>query len=323
MSVSDSCVPAIALLAGNESKRNRLADVLTGFGYRLVFASDPAELDAGRLAQIETDAWLLELAEESPLADWLLEHSPVPVLLGVGDIPDVSDEEYPRWQRRLLGKLQPLLGAPPAADCLAPAIVPQLPHDVPSCVWVLGASLGGPAAVKRFLDILPAALPVAFIYAQHIDAGFEQQLPQILGRQNDWRIINCQPGAHLRRGDVLVAPVSRSLRFGSGGTVQLSDEAWPGLYRPSIEAVLDETVRAFGSASGVIVFSGMGEDGVGACGRLRQQGIEVWTQDEQSSACATMPKAVKDAGFSSREGSPEELAAALQHWLLQEWPLAL
>ena len=73
-------MPAIALLAGNESKRNRLADVLTGFGYRLVFARDPAELDAGRLAQIETDAWLLELAEESPLADWLLEHSPVPVL---------------------------------------------------------------------------------------------------------------------------------------------------------------------------------------------------------------------------------------------------
>lgn len=316
-------MPAIALLAGNPGKRNRLAGVLARFGYRVVFAGDPSELDASRLQAVQTDAWLLELAEESPLTDWLLEYSPVPVLLGAGEIPDASCEDYPRWQRRLLGKLLPLLGEPPTADSLVPVVLPQLRQDAPSCVWVLGASLGGPAAVKRFLDLLPADLPVAFIYAQHIDAGFEQQLPQILGRQNDWRIINCQPGAHLRRGDVLVAPVSRSLRFGSEGVVQLSDEPWPGLYRPSIEAVLDETLRAFGSASGAIIFSGMGEDGVAACGRLRQQGIEVWTQDEQSAACAIMPRAVRDAGFSHRQGSPEELAAALQQWLSQEWPLAL
>tara|TARA_R110000868_G_scaffold13345_12_gene62374 strand:- start:23113 stop:24078 length:966 start_codon:yes stop_codon:yes gene_type:complete len=321
--VSDTGVPAIALLAGNAGKRNRLAGVLARFGYRVVFAGEPSELNAVRLQAVQTDAWLLELAEESPLADWLLEHSPVPVLLGAGEIPDAASEEYPRWQRRLLGKLLPLLGEPPAADSLVPVVVPQLRQDTPPFVWVLGASLGGPAAVKRFLDLLPADLPVAFIYAQHIDASFEQQLPQILGRQNDWRIINCQPGAHLRRGDVLVAPVSRSLHFGNEGVVQLSDEPWPGLYRPSIAAVLDETVRTFGAASGAIIFSGMGEDGVAACGRLRQQGIEVWTQDEQSAACATMPKAVQDAGFSHREGSPEELAAALEQWLLQEWPLAL
>lgn len=316
-------MPAIALLAGNAGKRNRLAGVLSRFGYRVVFAGDPSELNAARLQAVQTDAWLLELAEESPLTDWLLEHSPVPVLLGAGEIPDAACEEYPRWQRRLLGKLLPLLGEPPAPDSLVPVVLPQLRQDVPSCVWVLGASLGGPAAVKRFLDLLPADLPVAFIYAQHIDAGFEQQLPQILGRQNDWRIINCQPGAYLRRGDVLVAPVSRSLHFGNEGVVQLSDEPWPGLYRPSIEAVLDETLRAFGAASGAIIFSGMGEDGVAACGRLRQQGIQVWTQDEHSAACATMPKAIQDAGFSHREGSPEELATALQQWLMQEWPLAL
>jgi chemosensory pili system protein ChpB (putative protein-glutamate methylesterase) len=321
--VSNNAAPGIALLADKASKRNRLAKELAGFGYRVVFAGDPDELDAAGLQAVQTDAWLLELAEESLLADWLLEHSPVPVLLGAVEIPDVAGEDYPRWQRRLLGKLLPLLGEPAQVQNLAPVVVPQLRHDAPSCVWVLGASLGGPAAVKRFLDQLPADLPIAFIYAQHIDAGFEQQLPQILGRQNDWRIINCQPGAHLHRGDVLVAPVSRSLRFGNEGVVQLSDEPWPGLYRPSIGAVLDETLRTFGAATGAIIFSGMGEDGVEACGRLRQQGIEVWTQDERSSACATMPKAVQDAGFSHREGSPEELATALRDWLQQEWPLAL
>ena len=101
---------AIALLAGNPGKRRQLARVLGEFGYAVVFADDPAGLTAGELAQVSTDAWLLELAEESPLADWLLEHSSAPVLLGAGEIPELGSEEYPRWQRRLYGKLLPLLG---------------------------------------------------------------------------------------------------------------------------------------------------------------------------------------------------------------------
>lgn len=60
---------AIALLAGNPGKRQQLARVLGEFGYAVVFADDPAGLTAGELAQVSTDAWLLELAEESPLAD--------------------------------------------------------------------------------------------------------------------------------------------------------------------------------------------------------------------------------------------------------------
>ena len=196
------------------------------------------------------------------------------------------------------------------------------PAERAPCIWVLGASLGGPAAVKRFLDTLPPNLPVAFVYAQHIDPGFEQQLPQIIGRQNDWQILNCRPGSRLQAGEVLVVPIAQRLGFSRDGVLSLSDEPWPGPYQPSIETVLDMVCQQFGPACGAIIFSGMGEDGVAACGRMRQQGIEVWTQDTQSAACATMPDAVRDAGFSHRQGSPEELAAALQRWLAQEWSAA-
>jgi chemosensory pili system protein ChpB (putative protein-glutamate methylesterase) len=36
-----------------------------------------------------------------------------------------------------------------------------------------------------------------------------------------------------------------------------------------------------------------------------------------------MPQAVADAGYSSRQGSPEMLADALRYWVAQEWPVAL
>ncbi|KKN84758.1 hypothetical protein LCGC14_0285710 [marine sediment metagenome] len=323
--VSDRRAGSIALLASQPAKRQLLAEVLEEFGYRVVFAGEPDGLDCEQLAAVDTEAWLLELADESDLAEWLLEYCPVPVLLGAGEIPENNSDEYPRWKLRLYNKLLPLLGRPaagraPTTLLHAPAAVRQ--HNA-RCVWVLAASLGGPAAVKNFLDHLPADLPVAFIYAQHIDARFEEQLPQILGRHNGWRIINCRQGANLHEGEVLVAPISQSLGFGTDGSLQLSATPWPGPYQPAIEVMLDEASNAFGPACGAIIFSGMGEDGVQACGRMRRQGMEVWTQSAHSAACAVMPQAVQLAGHSSRQGSPVELAGAMRHWLEQEWPVAL
>lgn len=322
--VIEPAVPAIALLAGKMQKRQLLQEVLEEFGYRVIFAGEPDGLDCDALEAIEADAWLLELADESDLADWLLEHSQVPVLLGAGEIPHHESEDYPRWKRRLAAKLLPLLGPPAERQSQEAVGVPAPPALPPArCVWLLAASLGGPAAVKRFLDRLPANLPVAFVYAQHIDAGFETQLPTILGRQNAWRVLNCVSGAHLHDGEVLVAPIRRSLGFAPEGQVRLSDTPWPGPYQPSIETLLDAVAGAFAPACGAIIFSGMGEDGVNACGRLRDQGIQVWTQDAESATCSVMPQAVANAGYSSRQGSPEMLADALRYWVAQEWPVAL
>ena len=311
----------VALLVANSSKRNSLYEVVQSFGYRVVFAEAPLMLCPDQLKAVRTDLWLLDMAEESTLVDWLLEQSPVPVLLGNDDIPAVEDEEYPRWQRRLLRKLEQLLGSSPAGRVLSPPR--QSPRTGGHSVWLLGASLGGPAAVKSFLDVLPAHLPVAFVYAQHIDAGFEYQLPRILGRENSWRLRNCEQGSELQAGDVLVAPITQRLSFTADGRINLQDSPWPGAYQPAIETLLDEVNSAFSPACGAIIFSGMGEDGVQACGRMRHQGRPVWTQSAESAACAVMPQAVQQAGFSSREGTPEELALAMCRWLEQERPSSL
>ncbi|SDU28712.1 chemotaxis protein CheB [Halopseudomonas salegens] len=322
MSEPDCSAPVV--LVAREPKRAALADAVSQLGYA-VNCFDPDQPDALMLLPEQlAAAWLVELAEESALTDWLLEYSQAPVLLGVGQIPQRDSEDYPRCLRRLYAKLAGLVGESPRGK-------PELHRlfDVPldvgspgipsaSCVWVLAASLGGPAAVKAFLDHLPASLPLALVYAQHIDAGFEQQLPQIVGRHNQWHIHTCVPERPLYHGEVLVVPVDQRLRFTPEGRVRLSPEAWPGPYQPSIAAVIDEVSQVFAPACGAIVFSGMGEDGVDACTRLRDQGMPVWTQNAESAACATMPEAVRQAGVCSLQGTPEQLAAAMQHWMKQE-----
>ncbi len=317
--------PRIGLLATHQAKRQLLTQALQGFGYQVVYAADPQRLSIDRLGELQADAWLLELMDDSPLTDWLHESSPVPVLFGAGEIPDTRSEEYPRWERRLYDKLLPLLGCPPAGQSprqlLSAANQPGRPPA--RCVWLLAASLGGPAAVKTFLDQLPAELPVAFVYAQHIDAGFESQLPTIIGRDNQWRVLNSRDSALLQEGDVLVAPIARAMVFAPDGRVALQDGPWPGAYQPAIGELVDLIGKQFAPACGAIIFSGMGEDGVAACARMRSRGMQIWTQNAGSAACATMPEAVREAGHSVLQGTPHELARAMRRWLEQEWPLAL
>ena len=81
--------------------------------------------------------------------------------------------------------------------------------------------MGGPAAVKAFLDRLPADLPVGFIYAQHIDPGFEQQLPRIVGRDNGWEVVNCHNGQAIGCGQVLIAPIGQRVHFSADRRARL------------------------------------------------------------------------------------------------------
>src|SRR5690606_40450059 len=61
-----------------------------------------------------------------------------------------------------------------------------------------------------------------------------------LGRENSWRVRNCEQGSLLQPGEVLVTPITRRLSFSSDGLIHLQDSPWPGAYQPAIEAVRSE-----------------------------------------------------------------------------------
>lgn len=305
----------IGLLVCQPERRRRLAAELLEMGYVLAFDGDPFTLTAEAVEQLRPGVWLLEMSDDWALTDLLLEQAGVPVFCGAGDMPVTDSEDYPRWRRRLQQRLGEVLGVP---HNVARPVVGE--HGTQAwSVWLLAASMGGPAAVKAFLDRLPADLPVGFIYAQHIDPGFEQQLPRIVGRDNGWEVVNCHNGQAIRCGQVLIAPIGQRVHFSADRRARLLAQPWPGPYQPSIEVLLDELGRSFQPACGAIIFSGMGEDGVEACARLRERGIEIWTQDA-SATCTVMPDAVYQAGHSTLQGTPEQLADALQDWLQHESP---
>lgn len=329
--MTEHCSARIAVIADTSLQRHVLQQALGANGYQVILNSDPVRLDEGALGDYPADLWLIDLAqlEDSPLVDRLLETAQVPVLFGEGHAPERSSEHYPRWEQRLIAKLKRLVGDPsrsvgPSLDALGAAPArPSLPLPAtlatqPSAdgapaqeVWLLAASVGGPEAVKAFLDSLPAGLPVGFLYAQHIDPVFEDRLPQAVGRHSALPIGLARPGDWIRCGEVVVVPVGRELDFDEQGAMRLLEHGWPEPYTPSIDRMMLNLAQRFGEQCGVIVFSGMGSDGSAAAGYVRRQGGRIWTQDAASCVCASMPDSVRHAELSLLSGSPLELAESL------------
>ncbi len=178
-------------------------------------------------------------------------------------------------------------------------------------VWVLGASLGGPQAVRAFLHRLPGDLPVAFILAQHIGEGFDRLLASQLDRETALRVGCARAGARLRHGEVLLAPLDQSLRLDRSGAVRLEPRVERGIYSPSIDDVMGEVARCYGALAGAIVFSGMGDDGIEGARAIAAEGGTVWAQDAASAVISSMPDHARRAGVVSLSGPPESLAEQL------------
>ncbi|MBL4866267.1 MAG: hypothetical protein JKY67_07825 [Pseudomonadales bacterium] len=190
--------------------------------------------------------------------------------------------------------------------------------EVPDQIWVLGASLGGPASVKLFLDQLPRGLPIAFVLAQHIDSGFQEVLAQVLGRHNSFNVSVAENHQYLSAGDVVIVPVSFVIQFTQEGEIVVTDELWNGPYAPSIDQVMLSVVSVFGEKSGAIIFSGMGDDGSVAGPQMQNLGGVVWAQSADSCANSSQPDSIRDTGCISFNGTPQALAFQLVERIRQE-----
>ncbi|MEN8762850.1 MAG: chemotaxis protein CheB [Thiogranum sp.] len=245
----------------------------------------------------------------------VLRQSPVPVLINRGG---VGNGEI--WQRRLVGKLRVL-----AERGLSNSFIRTRPHQPEFRVvqdshagkretpWlvVLGASIGGPKAVARFLQALPDQLPVTFLLAQHISESFQGLLAGQLDRCSAWPVAMLGEGQSIEPGQVWMVPARHRIEMNAGGTIRRSDQAWESTQRPDINAVLRGAADTFGAQCGAIMFSGLGNDGTQGCASISKRGGFVWTQSSESCVISNLPEAARRSCKVEFSGTPEQLAQAL------------
>lgn len=259
----------------------------------------------GSLAESGVDAWLVDIAEDycddQHLLEQLFAQSRVPIILSDSSEFAPGTEEHSAWLRRTGIRLQRLRG-----DINLQQTNPA--HEL----WVLAASTGGPAAVKRFLAQLPANLGIAFLYVQHIDASQAATLNRMMSNAGNYPAMVATQGLVLEANSLTLVTARDPVEVLENGTLAVNyGQSWKGSYAPSIDQIAANVARIYRERSGLIIFTGMGDDGAASCRLLKQVGGKAWAQAPDDCTSDSMPVSAIATGCISLSGTPEYLARAL------------
>jgi len=181
---------------------------------------------------------------------------------------------------------------PPRAPMPTTAPVPTL--------LALGASTGGPEALRAVLEALPADGP-GVVVVQHMPEGFTRAFAERLDRTCRLEVREARDGDALAPGTAFIAPGNRHLEVRGGrGRYHLSlqDGDRVNRHRPSVDVLFRSVAAAAGGSAVGALLTGMGDDGARGLLEMRRAGALTLAQDEASSVVFGMP------------GSAIELAAA-------------
>jgi two-component system chemotaxis response regulator CheB len=203
-------------------------------------------------------------------------------------------------------------GAPVAAGPVRP--VRRAGPAVRVDILAIGSSTGGPDALTKVLQALPADLPVPIVVTQHMPPVFTRMFAERLDRGTALHVVEATDGMELTPGTVYIAPGDKHLvlqRRSTATLTQLSAAPPENSCRPAVDVMFRSVATLFGASAFATVLTGMGYDGRGGAKMLREAGAEVLAQDEASSVVWGMPGAVVGAGLADEVLPLDRIAAFL------------
>lgn len=303
----------VLVVAEDHHQRMAFSDTVRGCGFTLIDCVSRAQLhDKFERYETPIDIWLIDSDYDDSVATATAMSQSIGVLVGFSQAPYLNEaKQYAKWQRKLKRKLAQML--------LLPALVDTKAYQSDTNDWqyvvFLGASMGGPSAVKEFLDNLSPTLPICILLAHHFNQTMIGTLPRILNRHNDWRCQVITSSQRLQAGQCLIAPIDKQIVCDSTGRIILLAKAWEGDYKPAIGQILKNTSDVYGSELINIIFSGMGNDGAQYLDLIQDNDSQLWAQDPSVSTCPSQPQAIVDSGYCGFIGSPVALAQKLTDYI--------
>lgn len=340
MPMSENNTINVSIASESVQQRSQLQSALERNGLNIT-VNEPLSLDfISKLNLCHSEVLIIDLEEDriidDDLLDEVLENISIPIIFNdVASMSNLTTKALDKWYWRLTKKIFKVAGYSEQFEtntvntdgttCQAPSIYESQEMSLSNIhmshlklaqnVWVLGASLGGPEAVKRFLNALDPNIDASFILAQHLGSNFVKLLAEQLSRTTPFTAMKPRVGHVLRHGEIIVTPVSERLVVNPIGAIELRPLEETAPYSPSIDLVIKDAATRFGSKSGAIIFSGMGNDGAGGIEYMSENGAPIWAQDADSCVISSMPDQARNTGLISFSGTPEQLAQNLTEYL--------
>jgi len=168
---------------------------------------------------------------------------------------------------------------------------------------LIGSSTGGPQALGKVIEKLPAAIDRApVLITQHMPPMFTTVLAEHLSRIGGRGAHEAEDGEPVLAGGIYVAPGGRHMRVArsaEGIRIALGDDEPINFCKPAVDALFKSAVAVWGPATLAVVLTGMGSDGMHGATDIVAAGGSVIAQDEASSVVWGMPRAVAQAGLCS------------------------
>lgn len=311
----------IAITSDSISHRNYLQKSMEFSGIEVVINEPLTEKFLKKLDHIESDVVIFDIEaiedEHLEYLDLLLEQSRIPVIINDVSALTVNEPKASsKWNNTLLQKIADITGRNSweadfsKVELFEPGnrLIDKGKGELAKNVWILGASLGGPDALKRFLSEITIDLPVTFIVAQHIGENFVALLAEQLDRYTEFKVIVPKEGHVVKHQEILITPTDKRLVINPIGAVELKTMTKVTNYTPSINDTISDVALRYKSNAGAIIFSGMCDDGVEGCEALVSKGGQVWVQNSESCVISAMPDSVAKKVLVNFSGTPEKLA---------------
>ena len=191
-----------------------------------------------------------------------------------------------------------------------PCLVEKQPVDQEHIV-VIGSSSGGPQALARLLEKLPAHYHSPVVVIQHVDAQFAAPLARWLDQKTDLKVDTAKEGDILQRGMVYVAASDNHLVMNRDRCLYYSVEPHETYYRPSVDVFFQSIAKWWDKPVTAVLLTGMGSDGAQGLLELRRKGAYTIAQDEHTSAVYGMPKVAASLGAAVDVLSIDKIARVL------------
>jgi two-component system chemotaxis response regulator CheB len=167
-------------------------------------------------------------------------------------------------------------------------------------VVAIGASSGGPHALRYLLPRLPADLDSPIVIVQHMPESFTSMMARWLDDICDLEVREARDGDLALPGRVLIAPGNRHLkvkRVPLGCEIVLEDGPLVNGHRPSVDVLFKSIAEQYGPGAIGVIMTGMGSDGAVGLGEIKKSGGHTIAQDKESCSVYGMPRSARDRGF--------------------------
>lgn len=178
-------------------------------------------------------------------------------------------------------------------------------------VLAIACSTGGPQALSKLLQALPAAFPCPIIIAQHIADGFAKSMVEWLDSVTELNVQLALENDLLRAGSVYILPPEHHLVVKKHHRLAAIARKASDVYHPSCNLLLESVAEVYRDKAVGLIMTGMGSDGCRGIEAIYQQGGKTLAQDEVTSVVFGMNKFAIDKNVIHKILPLEKLAGAL------------